>query len=109
MLEFFRNNPLKKIFRPFAKREDLYRIMVEKKFDRTIYTPQIKRGDSRFNRWERITKIYGKYYIMEMESESTLTLQECKNHIDEYREQREKEMRLNSVTVEYIPVDTQTS
>ena len=105
MLEMFTKNPFRKIFRPFAKREDLYRIMVEKKFDRTIYTPQIKRGDSRFNQLESIVKIYGKYYILELNEPSGLSEEECRDHIKEYVVQRNLERNLNKIEVHYIPVE----
>jgi hypothetical protein len=105
MLTFLTKNPFKKVFKPFAKKEDLYRISVEKKFDRTIYTPQIKKGDSRFNRWERIVCVYGRYYIMELEEESKLSSDECREHIWGFQDQTAREKNMSRTITEYIPVE----
>lgn len=99
-------NPFKRIFAPLAKKDDQFRIKVEKRFDRTIYTPQVKRGDSRFNHWERIVYIYGKYYIMELDDASALSEDECRSHIQGYLKQRDLERNTARVIVEYIPVQS---
>ena len=101
----FKFNPFKRIFAPLAKKDDQFRIKVEKKFDRTVFTPQIKSGESRFNHWERIVYIYGKFYVMELDEVSSLSEEECRSHIIGYKEQRDMEKNTAKVIVEYIPVE----
>jgi len=101
----FQFNPFKRIFAPLAKKDDQFRIKVEKKSNRTVFTPQVKSGESRFNHWERIVYIYGKFYVMELDDPSGLSEEECRLHIQGYLEQRNLERNSSKVVVEYIPVE----
>lgn len=76
--------------------------------DEVLYTP-VTRIKSKFkissNKWERITKIYNKYYVMELEINPKLSLADCEDHIKGFQEQL-KEINDNSIVTTIIsPLD----
>ena len=53
-----------------------------------LYAPMVclKRG-AFANNWERITCIYGKYILQELDFEPNLTYAECEKHIEGFKKQ----------------------
>jgi hypothetical protein len=99
---------VKKIIgRFFPKQEkDLYRIRKEIRYEKIIYTPEAKLCDVSFSRWERITKIYNKYYLSEPSGDDhSLTHEDCIEHIEGYKAQRALAKEMATQRVEYIPVE----
>jgi hypothetical protein len=72
-----------------------------------VLTPvvRLKSKYGRFlnNKWNRITKIYGVYMLMELDFDPKLTREECKEHIQGYQQALRE---LNKNQVETIEFDT---
>lgn len=70
-----------------------------------IYTPVCRRKLTlgRFfpSQWERITRIYDKYILMELHWNPFLTYEECEEHIRGYQEELSKQIQNQVQTVEF--------
>lgn len=81
--------------------EPKYAIQMIVKGGVATYLPVIKEGNFGSD-WMPIVKIYDKYVPLEFEKEGGLTQEECKQHIEAYKQQYAEKQKLAEFTVNYL-------
>lgn len=74
-----------------------------------LYTPMVcLRHGLLQNNWERITCIYNKYIIQELDFEPNLTYMECQQHIEGFKQQLVEANQSNVKHIEDVNITTVT-